>query len=62
MNVGDALRELDRRNIVTGDFILLNADVVSNVNLGPILAEHKYGRGPPARNAAELSRPYRWLA
>lgn len=42
LSAGDALRELDRQNLVQSDpFILMFADVVTNVNLSQVLKEHK---------------------
>lgn len=43
-NFGDALRELDSLNVIQSDFILVRGDVISNVNLQPILEEHKRRR------------------
>jgi len=41
-NAGDALRELDKRNLVRSDpFILLSGDVVTNVDIVPALQAHK---------------------
>lgn len=41
-NAGDALRELDKRNLVQSDpFILMYGDTVTNVDIGPALEEHK---------------------
>ena len=41
-NAGDALRELDKRNLVQSDpFILMYGDTVTNVDIGPALVEHK---------------------
>ncbi|CAB9502029.1 factor eIF-2B subunit epsilon [Seminavis robusta] len=41
-NAGDALRELDRRDLVQSDpFLLLRGDVVANVDLQRVLQEHK---------------------
>jgi len=40
-SVGDALRELDAKQLLRGDFILVSGDVISNVNLDAILEEHK---------------------
>ena len=40
-NIGDALRELDRRNVVKSDpFILMQADVITNVDLREVLSLH----------------------
>ena len=43
-SVGDALRDLDSRDIITGDFILVFGDLVSNVALQPALAKHRARR------------------
>lgn len=43
-SVGDALRFLDQSNIVKGDFVLVSGDMVTNVNLAPIIAEHSARR------------------
>mmetsp|Transcript_21620 Transcript_21620/g.30290 ORF Transcript_21620/g.30290 Transcript_21620/m.30290 type:complete len:842 (+) Transcript_21620:40-2565(+) len=41
-NAGDALRELDKRNLVQSDpFVLISGDVVTNVDVAPALKEHK---------------------
>lgn len=41
-NAGDALRELDKRNLVQSDpFILMHGDTVTNVDIKPALAAHK---------------------
>ena len=41
-NAGDALRELDKRNIIQSDpFILMSGDVVTNVDIVPALEQHK---------------------
>lgn len=41
-SLGDALRDLDAKGLLRGDFILMNADTVSNINFLPILQKHKY--------------------
>lgn len=38
---GDAMRDLDAKGLIRGNFILLTADTVTNVNLCKILEEHK---------------------
>ena len=44
-NAGDALRELDKRNLVQSDpFLLLSGDVITNVHIGPALEEHRARR------------------
>jgi translation initiation factor eIF-2B subunit epsilon len=41
-NAGDALRELDKQNLIQSDpFILMTGDVVTNVDIVPALQEHK---------------------
>ena len=44
MSVGDAMRELDGKNLITTDFLLVNGDYVSNLPLEGILAEHRKRR------------------
>ncbi|KFY82059.1 hypothetical protein V500_10856 [Pseudogymnoascus sp. VKM F-4518 (FW-2643)] len=41
---GDAMRMIDSRGIITGDFLLTYADVVSNLPIGPILQKHRTRR------------------
>jgi translation initiation factor eIF-2B subunit epsilon len=41
-SVGDALRDLDAKQVLRSDFILVSGDVVSNMNLEKALEEHKY--------------------
>lgn len=43
-SVGDFLRDLDKRNIIAGDFILVHGDVVSNMQLDAALAKHRARR------------------
>lgn len=45
--IGDAMRDLDKRAILGGDFIVVYGDVVCSVPLGPVLAAHR------ARRAAD---------
>lgn len=44
MSVGDAIRELDARQLITTDFILTFGDLVSNLKLNKILEEHRARR------------------
>ena len=44
LSVGEALRIVDQRNVIRGDFILLSSDVVSNVNIQEALQAHKKRR------------------
>lgn len=40
-SVGDAMRDLDGRGLITGDFILVSGDVVTNVDFSKVMAAHK---------------------
>jgi NDP-sugar pyrophosphorylase family protein len=51
LGVGDALREMDRNGLLKGDFVLLQGDVVSNVDVGKVLFEHSNRRLTGAKNA-----------
>lgn len=44
MSMGDALRDIDARSIIHGDFFLVCGDVVSNMNLTEALQLHKKRR------------------
>ncbi|KAI8976815.1 hypothetical protein BDB01DRAFT_802670 [Pilobolus umbonatus] len=41
LSVGDALRELDARQLITADFILTSGELVSNIKLDVLLEEHR---------------------
>ena len=41
MSMGDALRDIDAKSLISNDFVLVNGDVVANVKLGPLLEAHK---------------------
>ncbi|CAK7208427.1 translation initiation factor eIF-2B epsilon subunit, GEF [Sporothrix curviconia] len=43
-SLGDFLRDLDKRGIIAGDFVLVHGDLVANVPLDPILARHRARR------------------
>lgn len=43
-SVGDVLRDLDKRSLVSGDFILVHGDLVSNVPLHGVLEAHRKRR------------------
>jgi len=43
-SVGDALRDLDKRDLITGDFLLVSGDVVSNLPIEQALAKHRARR------------------
>lgn len=40
-SVGDAMRDLDNRGLITGDFLLVSGDVITNVDFPKALAFHK---------------------
>ncbi|OBA24237.1 nucleotide-diphospho-sugar transferase [Metschnikowia bicuspidata var. bicuspidata NRRL YB-4993] len=40
-SVGDAMRDLDNRGIITGDFLLVSGDVVTNIDFLKAMAFHK---------------------
>ncbi|TPX09566.1 uncharacterized protein E0L32_009167 [Thyridium curvatum] len=40
-SVGDFLRDLDKRGLIAGDFVLVHGDLVATVPLDQILAKHK---------------------
>ena len=41
---GEALREIDIKDIIKSDFVLVGGDVVSNMDLGAALEAHKARR------------------
>ncbi|EOO02556.1 putative eif4-gamma eif5 eif2-epsilon protein [Phaeoacremonium minimum UCRPA7] len=43
-SIGDFLRDLDKRGLIAGDFILVHGDLVSNISLDNALAAHKARR------------------
>ena len=43
-SLGDAMRDLDSRDIIHGDFVLCYGDTVSNLNLAAVVQEHKANR------------------
>ncbi|KXZ48102.1 hypothetical protein GPECTOR_30g197 [Gonium pectorale] len=47
LSAGEALRTIDQRDMIKGDFVLCSADVVSNMKLAPMLEAHR------ARRAAD---------
>jgi translation initiation factor eIF-2B subunit epsilon len=49
--MGDAFRELDARQVLHSDFIVISADTVSNLNLLPILEKHRERRKTGDKNA-----------
>lgn len=43
-SVGDFLRDLDKRSLISGDFVLVHGDLVSNIPLDPIITKHRARR------------------
>lgn len=43
-SVGDFLRDLDKKGLISGDFILVHGDCVANIKLDQALAKHKARR------------------
>ncbi|KAI4260928.1 MAG: hypothetical protein LQ352_000083 [Teloschistes flavicans] len=43
-SVGDAMRDIDNRDLITGDFLLVAGDVVSNISIEPALIRHRQRR------------------
>ena len=40
-SVGDAMRDLDNRGLITGDFLLISGDVVTNIDFKKVMDAHK---------------------
>ncbi|CCH46745.1 Translation initiation factor eIF-2B subunit epsilon [Wickerhamomyces ciferrii] len=40
-SVGDAMRDLDNRGLITGDFLLVSGDVVTNIQFDKVMEAHK---------------------
>lgn len=40
-SVGDAMRDIDSRGLINGDFILISGDVVTNLDITKVLENHK---------------------
>ncbi|KAL9641863.1 hypothetical protein ABK040_011848 [Willaertia magna] len=43
-SIGDALRLIHEMDIIRSDFVLVQGDVISNINLQPIVEQHKLER------------------
>ncbi|KAL8674893.1 MAG: hypothetical protein Q9168_000696 [Polycauliona sp. 1 TL-2023] len=49
-SAGDAMRDLDNRDLIKGDFLLVSGDVISNLAIEPALTRHR-ARRDKDRNA-----------
>ncbi|KAL7813145.1 nucleotide-diphospho-sugar transferase [Trichoderma aethiopicum] len=49
-SIGDVLRDMDKRSLVDGDFLLVHGDMVSNLILDSALAAHRKRRETSAAN------------
>lgn len=49
-SVGDVLRDMDKRSLVDGDFLIVHGDLVSNLRLDGALARHRKRREESAAN------------
>lgn len=49
-SAGEALREIDVKDMIKSDFVLVSGDVVSNMDLGSALRMHR-GRREKNKNA-----------
>ena len=60
-SVGAALREVDSRGKIRGDFILVNGDVVSNMKLEPALLAHRRRREEERNKDAILTMVFKMV-
>lgn len=44
-SLGDVLRDVDAKSLLRSDFLLVYGDVVSNIDIGPALQEHRWDTG-----------------
>lgn len=67
-SVGDVLRDMDKRSLVDGDFLLLHGDLVANITLDKALAAHRKRREASPANIMTMvlrsggSEPHRTKA
>ncbi|KAG8895449.1 hypothetical protein FRC01_012355, partial [Tulasnella sp. 417] len=43
-SVGDALREIDTKQIISSDFVLVSGDIISNIRIDEVVKEHRERR------------------
>ena len=54
---GEALREIDIKDIIKSDFVLVSGDVVSNMDLGAALKAHRARRDKDKNALMTMVRP-----
>lgn len=58
---GEALREIDMKDIIKSDFVLVSGDVVSNMDLGAALESHKARRDKDKNALMTMVSALSWL-
>ncbi|KAH3688062.1 hypothetical protein WICPIJ_000955 [Wickerhamomyces pijperi] len=53
-SVGDAMRDLDNRGLITGDFLLVSGDVVTNIQFDKVMEAHKQRRAEDKDHIATM--------
>lgn len=53
-SVGDAMRDLDNRGLISGDFLLVSGDVVTNIDFGRVMQFHKAKRAQDKDHIATM--------
>ncbi|KAK9452760.1 nucleotide-diphospho-sugar transferase [Dipodascopsis uninucleata] len=51
LSVGDAMRDLDAKGLITSDFLLVSGDIVCNIPFEKVLAEHRLRRNKNDKNS-----------
>lgn len=41
MSVGDCLRDIDAKDLITSDFVLISGDVISNLDLAAVIGKNR---------------------
>jgi hypothetical protein len=57
LSAGEALRSIDQKDLVKGDFLLVSGDVVSNMDVGAALQEHRRRREKDANAILTMVMP-----
>lgn len=53
-SVGDAMRDLDNRGVICGDFLLVSGDVVTNIDFGRVMQFHRAKRAQDKDHIATM--------